>query len=556
MQSQKLHIVTEDEKSNKSNIYLINDIVVLPETRVVKKQIRNIRTEKSPAPEKKALIAEQCIKHLKKYAQFAVDTGASGNAGLICLQTGDIYPISKKNELLSAFMHENYGIGSASGEYRYLLSVLSHACFTNIETTIYKHFHYEKKMGMLLLPMNKRTLVSCTEEVAVHLPNGTGGFFIKPFATFSEFNYYSNVEGEAGANIFEYLFANLNCSDKANWCLNKAEAAFLLEIIFYFIPFTNSMATRIILIIHGAKGSGKSSLLKRIGIAHFGPKFSLSLMPRSRRDLETEFENNIFCCFDNVDRDLRKSQRDALAAISTGSGFRARKLYSDSHQISYTPRPLIAITTRNPAFSADDDDIVNRAIIINLETLQTVIPENQLIAEIERNRDAILSEMVNKMPAVISALKNDTPPMADKSFRMADFATFAYKSAFAIFRERLSDEEISETLNIVFFKISAAQRAYLTSDPLHHVVDEYVARITKAGQLQKSTSDLFNDLLLLDKICKFGFAKVCQNVISFGKLMRNNEAVFAERYGYSRTTVTGNKTQHTFTGMKLEPLKI
>jgi hypothetical protein len=556
MQSQKFHIVPASEKPEKSTISFMNHVAVLPETKRVKKEIRNIRAVKSPASEKKVLIAEECMKHLKKYAQFAIDSSTAGNDGLICLQTGDIYEISKKSELLSAFMFENYGINAASAEYRYLLSVLHHSCFINIQTKVKKHFFYDSAAGLLTFPLSRREIVICTEKDVKKVPNGTDGFFIKPFASFSEFSYKGQDEGQEGNNIFKYLFSDIHCSDKAYWCLNKAEAAFLLEILFFFIPFANSMATRPILIIHGAKGAGKSSLLKRIGIAHFGPKFSLSLMPRSRRDLETELENNIFCCFDNVDRDPRKSQRDALAANSTDAGFRARKLYSDSDQMSYSPRPLIAITTRNPAFSADDDDIVNRAIIINLATLQEVIPENELISNIEKNRDAVLSEMVNKMPAVISALKNDTPPMADKSFRMADFATFAYKSAFAIFKERLSDEKISETLNIVFFKVSRAQRAYLASDPLHHVVDEYIARITKAGQLKKSTSDLFNDLLLLDKTCKFGFAKICQNVISFGKLMANNESIFAERYGYSRTIGTGNKTQHAFTGMQLAPLQI
>ena len=556
MQSQKFHIVPASEKPDKSTISFMNDVAVLPETKLVKKEIRNIRAVKSPASEKKVLIAEECMKHLKQYAQFAVDTEASNSAGLICLQTGDIYQISKKSELFSAFMFENYGINSVSAEYRDLLSVLSHACFTNIETTIYKHFHYENNTGMLLLPMNKRTLVICTENDVKKRPNGTNGFFIKPISNFSNFRYNGKAEGQKGTYIFKYLFKNLNCSDRAYWCLNQAETAFLLEVVFYFIPFANSMATRPILVIHGPKGSGKSSCLKRMGKAIFGPAFNLSLIPRSRRDLETEFANNILCCFDNVDRQLKKSQRDAFAAISTGSGFRARQLYTDSTQISYTPRPLIAITTRNPAFSAADDDIVNRAIIINLDTIQSVIPENELIANIERNRDVILSEMLNKMPAVISALKNESPAMPDKSFRMADFATFAYKSAFAIFRERLSDEEISETLNAVFFKMSTAQRAYLTSDPLHHVVDEYIALNIKAGQIQKNTSDLFNSLLLLDKTCKFGFAKMCQNVISFGKLMGNNEDIFAERYGYYRKTIAGNKTQHTFTGMKLGALQI
>ena len=250
-----------------------------------------------------------------------------------------------------------------------------------------------------------------------------------------------------------------------------------------------------------------------------------------------------------------------MAAISTGSGFRTRKLYSDATQISYTPRPIIALTTRNPAFSADDDDIVNRSIILNLKTFQKLIPENESIAQVEKNRDAILTEMINKMPSVISALKKESPVMPNNSFRMADFASFAYKSAFPIFIERMTDDNIHKMLDIVFSKLLASQWAYLTSDPLHYVIDQFVAQNKKAippnkWPIKKLSGALFKELLAIDKSCNFGFAKTCKNLISFGKLMGNNEEIFAERYGYSRKIITGNKTHHTFTDMNSAPLQI
>jgi hypothetical protein len=551
MKNESLKLVRLEEKDGGS-ISQKNQIAVLPGTTTVKDRIRNIRSGQLPASEKKILIASTGKDHLEKYAQFAIDPRTPGSRGLICLESGDVYQISRKNALLEAFIFENYGISSASTDYKFLLKLLSHTCFTSTEIEIYSHFHFESDTGTLFFPLNKRELVSCTEEVSEKIPNGTAGLFLKPSAVFSDFNFSAGKSKEK-AYISKYLFSDLNCENTFHWRLTQEEAAFLLEILFYFIPFVDSMPTRPILIVHGPKGAGKSSLLKRMGAAYFGPKFSLSLIPRSRRELETEFSNNLFCCFDNVDRDLKKSQRDALAAIATGSGFRARKLYSDSTQISYAPRPIIALTTRNPAFSADDDDIVNRSIILNLKTLQKVIPENELLAQIKENRDAILTELINKMPSVISALKKASPVISDTSFRMADFANFAYKSAFPIFMGRMTNDKIQAMLDRIFLKLSASQRAYLTTDPLHHAVDEFVSR---KSPIKILSGDLFKELLAIDKACNLGFAKTCRNVIAFGKAMRNNTEIFSERYGYSRMTVTGNRTEHNFTGMHSDPLQI
>ncbi|MBT3368068.1 MAG: hypothetical protein HN416_13010 [Nitrospina sp.] len=562
MKNESLKLVRLEEKDGESTIYQKNQISVLPGTTPVKQQIRNIRADKIPASEKRGLIASTCREHLEKYALLAIDSRTPGSRGLICLRSGDIYPISRKSARLDAFLFENYGINSESTEYKFLLAVLTHACFTNLETAIYNHFHFESETGTLFFPLNKREIVSCTEKISERIPNGADGLLIKPSAVFSDFNYSpGKIKVPEQAYVSKYLFRDLNCESNFRWRLHQEEAAFLLEILFYFIPFADSMPTRPILIVHGPKGSGKSSLLKQMGIALFGPKFSLSLIPRSRRELETEFSSNAFCCFDNVDRDLKKSLRDALAAISTGSGFRTRKLYSDATQISYTPRPVIALTTRNPAFSPDDDDIVNRSIILNLKTLQNVIPENELLAQVEKNRDVILTELINKMPTVLSALKKESPVMPNNSFRMADFANFAYKSATPIFIGRMTEDKIQAMLDEVFLKISASQRAYLTADPLHHVVDEFVAQNKKTlppnkWPIKKLSGALFKELLAIDKSCNFGFAKTCKNLISFGKFMGNNEDIFAERYGYSRKKTTANKTEHSFTGMHSGPLEI
>ena len=546
-----------------SNIRFRNGVPLLPGAKKMKKMISRVLGGKNLSKEEKIpKVCQPIIAHLRKFGRFSIhkmEIQQTGGDLVYHLETGDIYPVLGKSVLLAAFVYHNYGISAVSWIFRHLLQVLKHACFMGEEILVVSFTHYDTQEGVLYFPKNHQEMIVCKKDSIEIVPNGTNGVYLGNSDQFAEFDYLGQDLINEHSHIEKYLLSNLNCSNSGQRFLNAKEAAFILEIFFYLIPFAGSMETRPILVVHGPKGSGKSSCLKRLGKAIFGPAFNLSLIPRSRRDLETEFANNILCCFDNVDRQLKKSQRDAFAAITTGGGYRARKLYTDSSQKCYSPRPLISITTRNPAFSAEDDDIVDRAIIVKLETLSTVIPENELVSEILNHRDQILIEMLNKTPGIISALQDRKHAIVNRSFRMADFANFAYKSAYAIFRARMTDDEIRGMLDKVFDKLVASQRSYILSDPLHYVVDEYIQEQKNNQQkfpLTTNSSDLYNDLLKIDKKFKWGFAKICKSLISFGKLMANNEKIFGERYGYSRSTVSGNKTQHSFDGMKQNPLEI
>jgi hypothetical protein len=536
-----------------------NGVPLLPDAEKTKKEIFTILGPEDKSMSKDEKIAAVCkiiSNRLRKFGNFGLlKKGAEKtNADFgFSLKTGEAYTINKENALLAAFIYENFGISSASSTYKYVIQAWKHACFMGQELLTAIFAHYDTERGVLHFPNDNRQTIVCEKDGIKLVPNGSSGVRIN-LHLFAAFVYLGQNVGTEPV-IEKFLFHNLNCSEEQNQFLNAKEAAFILEIFFYMIPFANAMETRPLLVIHGQKGSGKSSLLKLMGKALFGPEWNLSLIPRSRRDLETEFANNILCCFDNVDRKIQKSQRDAFAAITTGCGYRSRQLYTDSTQKSYNPRPLIAITTRDPAFSAEDDDILDRALIIRLKSLTDVIPENELVAAVIKNRDEILTEMVNKMPKLIAALKDDATIDNNRSFRMADFSTFAYKAAFPIFRGRLNDTEVAELLNKVFEKLIASQKAYVLTSPLHYAIDLFVQN-AKVFPVTKQTRELYTELLKIDKKFSLGFKKICKSLIAFGKLMSTNESIFADRYGYSKKRGTGNKMQHTFNGMKKDDLEI
>jgi hypothetical protein len=543
-----------------TDITFHNGVPLLPDAEEIKKDIAAILSPEEKGISKDEKIAAACktvIDHLCKFGNFGLLKKGAEKKNTdfgFNLETGDAYKIKKNDELLAAFTYENFGINSASPIYKYTLQAWKHACFMGKEILTANFFHYNTQGGVLHFPNDDRQTIVCEKDGIKVVSNGSSGVYINSYQ-FTEFDYLGQNFVIEKSIIEKSLFSNLNCPEENEQFLNSKESAFILEIFFYMIPFANAMETRPLLVIHGQKGSGKSSLLKRMGKALFGPDWNLCLIPRSRRDLETELTNNILCCFDNVDRKIQKAQRDAFAAITTGSGYRSRQLYTDSTQKSYNPRPLIAITTRDPAFRAEDDDILDRALIIRLESLTDVIPENDLVAAVINHRNEILSEMVNQMPGIIAALQEDAPSSINRAFRMADFATFAYKAAFPIFSERLNETEVAEMLDKVFGKLITSQKAYVLSNPLHFTLDMFIQSETKFP-VTATSHELYKKLLKIDKIYSLGFQKTCKSVIAFGKLMTTNEKIFADRYGYSKKRGTGNKTQHTFTGMKKEELEI
>ncbi|MEE4259665.1 MAG: hypothetical protein V2I62_07900, partial [Bacteroidales bacterium] len=354
------------------------------------------------------------------------------------------------------------------------------------------------------------------------------------------------------------IFADgLSCPEKSSFFLNNEEAAFLLEIIVFFILFCQSMPTRPIILVRGEGETGKSSLLELIGYLIYGKNFKLTLIPRGRRELEVEFENNTFCCFDNVDRSLKQSLKDTIAAVATGCGIRMRQLYTTDAQNRYSPAPVIGITTRTTPFSADDDDLIARLVIFQLTKRKSVTSATQLKQKILRARDAIMSAVVNKIQSVLKGLKTDSP-IDVGSFRMADFADFAAKTAIPIFNDRYSNEEIEKRLVQIFKKLRASQQAVLCENPLHYALDDLINDWfhNNLTSLKKSTSKLFKELIKIDQTTTYGFSKSCKNLISFGKLMKNNASLFSKRYGYSSKRGTGNKLVHTFNKKCKDPLEI
>ena len=69
---------------------------------------------------------------------------------------------------------------------------------------------------------------------------------------------------------------------------------------------------------------------------------------------------------------------------------------------------------------------MDRLLLFRVARLHDFRTESQILDEIQENRDALCSEMINQLNAIVRALKNDKEPFKGK-FRMADWAELGWR---------------------------------------------------------------------------------------------------------------------------------
>ena len=90
------------------------------------------------------------------------------------------------------------------------------------------------------------------------------------------------------------------------------------------------------------------------------------------------------------------------------------------------------------------EDVADRLLIIHVERFEKFVSANQLDADIERNRDALMTEVVSYLQRIVAELDRQKDVHIPTTFRMADFAEFAIKIGLEF---GVRPEEVEQILN-------------------------------------------------------------------------------------------------------------
>jgi hypothetical protein len=256
----------------------------------------------------------------------------------------------------------------------------------------------------------------------------------------------------------------------------EVQTAFTVWIFQQFFP--ELRRTRIIPAFLGTQGSGKTTAERLVGRLFLGPAFDVTGIQREREDaFVAAVTNRVFLGLDNADSKI-PWLADSLALYATGQRYRLRRLYTTNEEVSYVPRAILMIASRDPHFNRPD--VSERLLPIHCERPERYSTEAQIYDDLQARRGAVMGALLNQVARIADSLAEVEPRAL--SFRMADFASFGER----VFRPTGKSGEWLDIME----KIGRAQSAFASEgDGIVAAILELMAR--EGAIVEMSIADLF-----------------------------------------------------------------
>jgi hypothetical protein len=385
---------------------------------------------------------------------------------------------------LAAIINERYGINSKEPCFPRILADLmceAHMHGRKVETR--RLAHYERAKNCLYVSRFDGEMYCLDGNSVQSVPNGTGEvFFFDDLALWEPFRYVPNtLRGEFDKQVIE----SVNFTDSA---LSVVEQQLFLKLWVLAVFFGNVQPTKIILLLLGDHGAGKTSALRRIQKLIFGRKVNLLSIEKEKQDgFIATITTDPIALFDNLDEHISWLP-PALSRLATGVTFSRRQLYTTNEKVEFPGVSWLGITSRTVGFMNNQPDLPDRTLVLKLGRLVDRQPEEELLNAVAQRRNALWSELLDELNAVVRHLKENPEPVR-VSFRMADFASFALKVA-TLWGCR-------EEVELAFAKLERAQAdLVIEKEPVHQVLEIWLGdqsnhgRSLDAGTLHREWSKL------------------------------------------------------------------
>ena len=226
------------------------------------------------------------------------------------------------------------------------------------------------------------------------------------------------VDGGKVSDILNYL--NINTADKSQEILLLT---YLSTVLIPYIP-------RPIMVLHGPKGSAKSTFFKVIKNIVDPSILEVLSYPRNSLELIQILSHHFLVCFDNLS-DLDDWQSDDLCRACTGLAFSKRELFSDDNDIVYEFKTAIGLNGIN--LVATKPDLLDRALIFELDSLsrEKTIAEETFWRKFESDKPKILGAVFTALSMAIK-LRSAGQAVLQSVPRLADYAEWCNAVSLAL----------------------------------------------------------------------------------------------------------------------------
>jgi hypothetical protein len=254
-------------------------------------------------------------------------------------------------------------------------------------------------------------------------------------------------------DIFDKFLALTNVADEQNKLLLK------VYIVTLFVPeISHSM-----LILHGEKGSAKSTLQLLIKLLVDPAKPSLLTVHKDRTEFVQQLNHNYIAFYDNVKHVPYWLSDEACKAV-TGVGQTKRKLYTDDDDIVYEFKRCLGFNGIN--VSLTEPDALDRSILIELSRIakENRRVESEITADFIELKPRLLGYIFDILVKTLEL--KPTIKLLDLP-RMADFASWGETISQAMGYEPL------RFINAYYENIGKQNIEAIEAHPLGQLIAKY-----------------------------------------------------------------------------------
>jgi hypothetical protein len=437
--------------------------------------------------------------------------------------TNGVLPVDRDNLDLQLFLNR-YGIAPSDSFYNHVLNALRlEAQDRGKETTVFSLTHYDSKANRVYLFDNDRHVYRISQSRVEKVENGTDGVLFVRNPKWEPFQI-GRPTGNAKL-LTDTLLGSVTLSSTV---MSREELELLFAHWLYAMFFPELFPTRPILAMIGEKGSGKTSILRRIGQMLFGPQFQVMGMSSEPKDFDAAVTGDAFVAIDNADADV-KWLDDKLAVVATGGTLKRRLLYTTNQLVEFPITAFVGITSRTPHFKRED--VADRLLLFHVSRLKTFEAEAELLGELTAQRDVLMTELVGQLQRVLGALHKNKLKAYSTNFRIADFAQFVLRVADA-------DGKLPEA-QAMFERLGEEQLAFtVQDDPVIELLEDWV--IDHAGE-EVTTAQLFASLQAVAVLSHPRRSFDVKSSVAFGQYLQSHRATLKALFGAEDRTAGGRK---------------
>lgn len=445
------------------------------------------------------------------------------------------------DEDLFVHLKSRYDFVQGQTAYKHAMEIVHNSAirkYGNVEVFYYSIF----KNNAIYIGVKDNGLLKVTETEAICVPLGTDGIYVKSD------NYFSPVENDFEPNIttFDQLIEPFVYDESF---MAKEEQTFLIKALFYYSFFDNGYATRLILVIKGDAGSGKTLLEKLIkGLLYgYNGQHLPSTIPKDEHELALFLKNQKYLFIDEMNED-NPNVEQVLRTVATGIEIPVRIKYT-ANLAYFRPKIWLTVNAIDPK-SSRKQDISERLILIALakrndkKLREFFGPEKDMWKNLEKCRVRIWDNVVKDLQGILSNLKKnaDDEISLDTYYRSKEFADFCWQAF----------PEQRDVCLRIFNKMHLVQNEHSSEfDPIIDMLEVVIPLLEKNGDGRTKPYKAKTLLELMRSKNRDMDISLPKSAVSLNKKLRRIEPMLIEKFGFGKELDAHDKNmRYTFNAME------